>query len=84
MPILLEVFSFLKSGEFKFALAALAIAGVLGFTWYKGDEHGTAKLAAYKGQEAKVLVANAQKQAVVTANVVTEYIHDQVVIHDKA
>jgi hypothetical protein len=69
---------------FKWGAILLFIGALFGGTWYMGDQHGTAKLAAYQAQQAKVVAATESKEAAVTTQVVVKYVHDQVVIHDKA
>ncbi len=81
MPAFLAFFT---SSEFKYVAIAAIVINALVFAWVKGDEHGTAKLTAFKTQAAQVLAADEQKEAEVTANVVTRYVSEQVIIHDKA
>jgi hypothetical protein len=76
--------AFFTSSWAKYAIVLALIAGLVGYGWYRGDKHGSAKLDAYKVAQAKVAAKIVVKQAEVTTQVVTEYIHDTRIIHEKA
>ena len=68
----------LFSGPFaplaRAAVIALIAAAVFAYGWVKGNEHGSAKLADYIGEQAKATVALVTKQGETTTKVVTKYI----------
>jgi hypothetical protein len=78
------ILAFFTSSWFKYVAILVIVGGLLGFVWYKGDMHGSAKLTAYKVAQADAAAKIVVKQAAVTTKVVTEYVHDLRIIHEKA
>lgn len=58
----------------KWGVIALLVASFGGWCWFKGNEHGTAKLTEYIGEQAKEGARVVVKQGKVTERVVTKYI----------
>jgi hypothetical protein len=58
----------------RFAALAIAISGIFGYGWIKGNEHGTAKLAAYQGEQAIASAKLVVVQGAVTTRVEKAYI----------
>ena len=80
---MLAFLAFFKSWELKIALAVMFLLGIFGYGFYLGHSHEATVFAKYRAAETKVVAADTKKQGVVTANVVTRYVSEQVVIHDK-
>jgi hypothetical protein len=62
----------------RWAMLAVLVAAGFGFGFVEGDDHGTAKLTAYIGEQAKEAVKIITRQGAITERVVTEY-QDRVV-----
>lgn len=58
----------------RIGLYGLLVLALIAFGWFKGDQHGTAKLTDYVQLQAKEATRIAGKRAAVTERVVTEYI----------
>tara|TARA_R110000868_G_scaffold175682_1_gene412844 strand:- start:194 stop:745 length:552 start_codon:yes stop_codon:yes gene_type:complete len=67
----------------RFAVLGLACAALFGYGWFKGNEHGTAKLTEYIGKQLTESIKMQGKQAVVTEKVVKKYIDRVKVIKEK-
>ena len=64
---------------FASALGRWLVIGLIGlvlfgYGWFRGNEHGTAKLSEYIGKQAEAAVRIVTKRGVVTERVLTKYI----------
>lgn len=68
------VLSFFAGPLGKWVVIGLLVAVFGGWCWFKGNEHGTAKLTEYIGEQAKEAVRIVTARGKVTERIVTEYI----------
>lgn len=74
MNAILGIFSGPYALLAKWGVIALLVLSFGGFSWVKGNQHGTAKLDAYVAKQAIETVRVAQARNVVTEKVVTKYV----------
>jgi hypothetical protein len=58
----------------RFAALGIAIAGIFGYGWIKGNQHGTEKLTAYQAEQALATAKVIIKQGEVTETIRTKYV----------
>lgn len=58
----------------RWVMLAVLMAASAGFGYVKGDDHGTAKLTAYVGEQAKATVKLIQKRAEIVTKIQTVYV----------
>ena len=59
---------------YRILAMALAAAALYGLGWFRGNEHGTAKLTEYIGEQAREAVRIVTRRGEVTQKVVREYV----------
>lgn len=57
----------------RWIVLAAVSAALFGYGWFKGNSHGTAKLTAYQGEQAKAALKVITRQGEITERVVTKY-----------